>query len=662
MSRILCIKIQFLTLTFFKIMRLNIYQQFIIATKYARFNEKAGRRETWPEIVDRWSDYMQTRFPLLKDTYRDEWSMAKSAVLNMEVFPSMRILQTAGYELTPDFDNDIPAYNCAFIAIDNQTAFDHSFYILLNGAGLGFSVEHSEVSKLPPIPVTFLNSSDQKITISKSKESYAAGLGEFIAKLYEGKLCKVEYDGTVSDKDKDVLSELLEKIYTSFQNPSLPTSTGLKLSSLQCHDMMCLISEASTLLDGRVRDNGGALMSLSDLDDIALRQSKSENWWEDAPYRRLANNSAVYNHKPEYDDFLSEWTALKESGSGERGIFNREAFIKKAKRIGRISQPQNLSNPPLVFGVNPCGEILLRSKQFCNLTEAVIRPEDTFESMSRKIKIATFLGTLQADFVNFKYIDSDWNKNCVEERLLGVSLTGIFDNAVLRGTDIPHKQQLPDVLIALKSIATVENVKWADRLGIRQAAAVTTIKPGGTTSKIALASAGVNPSYSAYFLSRISIDKNADLAKWMQNSGVPWEPYHGNDQKIVFKFPIAAPDHAITSPEISAISHLETWHMYSKYFTDHNPSVTIQVQDHEWDNVGQWVWDNWEDACGIAFLPAEGGHVYAQPVLESITYERYLELLNEQPVVDFSNFREAPQAFVPPTGGGCEGPQCELRL
>ena len=416
------------------------------------------------------------------------------------------------------------------------------------------------------------------------------------------------------------------------------------------------------MTNGRVRDNGGALMSLSDLDDIALRQSKSENWWETAPYRRLANNSAVYNHKPEYDEFLSEWTALKESGSGERGIFNREAFLKKATRIERISQPLHLQNPPLVFGVNPCGEILLRSKQFCNLTEAVIRPEDTFESMSRKIKIAAFLGTLQADFVNFRYIDSDWNKNCVEERLLGVSLTGIFDNAVMRGVDEEYKQQLPGILTTLKSVATAENITWADRLGIGHATAVTTIKPGGTTSKIAGTSAGVNPSYSAYFLSRISIDKNADLAKWMQSAGVPWEPYHGNDQKIVFKFPIAAPDCAITSPKISAIAHLETWSMYSKYFTDHNPSVTIQVRDHEWDIVGQWVWDNWEDACGIAFLPAEGNQVYAQPVLESITYERYLELLNEQPIVDFANFIEASQAFVAPTGGGCEGLQCELRL
>jgi len=542
----------------------------------------------------------------------------KSAITNLEVMPSMRAIMTAGKAL--DRDNTA-GYNCSYLPIDDPKAFDEAMYILLCGTGVGFSVEHKYVDQLPEVPDQLFDS-QTTISVADSKEGWAKALRQLVALLYSGEIAKYDlnrirpagarlktFGGRASGPGP--LDELFKFTIAKFRG-----AVGRKLTSIECHDILCKIGEVVVV--GGVRRS--AMISLSDLEDDRMRSCKSGNWWEQNGHRALANNTATYNSKPEIGQFLQEWTSLYNSHSGERGIFSREASKSQAAKNGRRDSSFD-------FGTNPCSEIILRPYQFCNLTEVVVRAEDTVESLSKKIRIATIMGTFQSTMTNFPYLRKVWQKNTEEERLLGVSLTGILDNKWMGEVSDSTAKALEQ----LRQVAVDTNADLAARLGIPQSAAITCVKPSGTVSQLVDSASGIHARHSQYYIRRVRGDKKDPLSAFLSTAGVPAEDcVMRPDSTVVFSFPMKAPEGARLRDDLTAIEHLDVWMMYQRHWCEHKPSVTISVKEDEWMDVGAWVFRNFDEISGVSFLPWAGG-TYRQAPYEECTKEQYEEMLSKMP-------------------------------
>ena len=588
------------------------YRNFIHVSRYSRWLDDKNRRETWVETVDRYMDFMKGYLVKNFDYNEDDikFAQVRDAVLNHKVMPSMRALMTAGPALERD---SIAAYNCSFIAVDSLRAFDEAMYVLMNGTGVGFSVEQKYVNNLPVIAEE-LYPTDTTIVVADSKLGWAKAFKELIGLLVTGQIPQWDmtevrpagarlktFGGRASGPEP--LNDLFKFTVEQFIN-----AKGRRLKSIEAHDLMCKIGEVVVV--GGVRRS--ALISLSNLDDFEMAKAKSGQWWETEGQRALANNSAVYNSKPNTAQFLREWRNLYESKSGERGIYNMDSVRKHIDKFGRRDSSK-------VMGTNPCGEILLRPNQFCNLTEVVIDANDTKETLAEKIRIASILGTWQSTLTNFKYIRKSWKDNCEEERLLGVSLTGIFGNTL---TGTVH-DGLSDMLDSLREVAVEVNVDEAEILGINPSVSVTTVKPSGTVSQLTGVSSGIHPWYSKYYIRTVRADNKDPLTEFLKDFGIPHEPdVMKPDATTVFSFPIKAPEDAVVTEDLSAIDHLEVWKVYREHWTEHNPSVTINVKEDEWIDVAAWVYKNFDYIGGVSFLPASE-HTYKQAPYQEITKEEY---------------------------------------
>lgn len=609
------------------------FQQYIHLSRYARWRDDLGRRETWTETVSRFYDFFVDHLTNKcgmdpKDVTRSMAGIYQS-ILHLEVAPSMRALMTAGEALKKE---NLASFNCSYVAIDNPRAFDEILYILMNGTGVGFSVERQCISRLPRIHESF-HDTDTVIIVHDSRIGWAKAFKELIALLYSGQVPKWDlsnvrpagarlktFGGRASGPGP--LDNLFRFTVSLFKR-----AAGRKLHSLECHDLVCQIG-AAVVVGGTRRS---ALISLSALNDDRMRNAKNGSWWVESPHRSLANNSVVYTEKPDMDAFLREWFTLYESKSGERGIFNRVAAHKKMAENGRRDTDYEV-------GTNPCGEIILRPQEKCNLSEVIVRPEDDLESLKHKVRIASVIGTFQSTLTDFKYIRSIWKHNAEEERLLGVSLTGVMDHPVLsgnKGLDV-----LADWLIGMKRSAIETNRGWAEKLGINQSAAITTVKPSGTVSALCGTSSGIHQSFAPYYIRRVRADNKDPLAHYMRDAGVPCEPdVMYIDNMLVFSFPMMAPDDATSKIRVSGVDHLEIWKTYRKHWCEHNPSVTISYRDNDFLQIGQWVWDNWDEICGVSFLP-QSDHIYRQAPFEKITEAEYQERLAQMPQLDWSRLTD----------------------
>jgi len=596
------------------------YSTFIAKSRYSRFIPEQNRREHWDESVDRYFAFM---FDHLDKNYK--WSPNNdlrleliSAVKNLEVMPSMRAIMTAGKAL--DRDNTA-GYNCSYLPVDDPKAFDEAMYILLCGTGVGFSVEHKYVDQLPEVPDQLFDS-QTTISVADSKEGWAKALRQLIALLYSGEVARYDlsrirpagarlktFGGRASGPGP--LDELFKFTIAKFRG-----AVGRKLTSIECHDILCKIGEVVVV--GGVRRS--AMISLSDLEDDRMRSCKSGNWWEQNGHRALANNSATYNSKPDIGQFLQEWTSLYNSHSGERGIFSREASKSQAAKNGRRDSSFD-------FGTNPCSEIILRPYQFCNLTEVVVRAEDTVESLANKIRIATILGTFQSTMTHFPYLRKVWQKNTEEERLLGVSLTGILDNKWMGEVSDSTAKALEQ----LRKVAVDTNSDVATRLGIPKSAAITCVKPSGTVSQLVDSASGIHARHSQYYIRRVRGDKKDPLSAFLTSAGIPAEDcVMRPDSTVVFSFPMKAPEGARLRDDLTAIEHLDVWMMYQRHWCEHKPSVTISVKEDEWMDVGAWVFRNFDEISGVSFLPWAGG-TYRQAPYEECSKEQYEEMLSKMP-------------------------------
>jgi ribonucleoside-diphosphate reductase alpha chain len=632
----------------------TMFQQYIHLSKYSRFLPEKGRRETWPETVARYFDFFTKDLKRKHDYDLDDATRNKleTAVLSLSVMPSMRALMTAGPALERD---NIAGYNCAFVAVDRVAAFDEILYILMNGTGVGFSVERQFVNKLPVVAEDF-HKSDIVIPIGDSKLGWAKGLKELISLLYQGQIpgwdtTKVRKAGSVLKtfggraSGPEPLEDLFSFIVEVFRN-----AAGRKLTSLECHDIICKIAEIVVV--GGVRRS--ALISLSNLSDDRIRHAKSGQWWEINPQRALSNNSACYTEKPDIGIFMQEWLSLYESKSGERGIFNRESAKKQVARFGR-------RDPDHDFGTNPCSEIILRDREFCNLSEVVIRPTDNIETLKQKVALATIIGTFQSTLTDFKYISKKWKDNCEEERLLGVSLTGIMDNPLTNGKDSIKKTA--ELLEKLRLVAVETNRVWAEKLGINQSVAITCVKPSGTVSQLVDSGSGIHARHNPFYIRTVRGDKKDPLAKMMVDMGFPVEDdVMKPDNTWVFSFPMKAPENSVFRTDMTAIEQLELWKTYQIHWCEHKPSVTISVKEHEWMEVGAWVYENFEWMSGVSFLPFSD-HVYRQAPYQDCTKEEYEEFVKRMPKnVDWTKLAEyetndmtvASQELACSAAGGCE--------
>ena len=610
------------------------YQEFIHLSRYSRWLPEEERRETWDETVARYFDFFTEH---LKDTAnltltKELRNELEQAVLGLRVMPSMRCIMTAGEALKRE---NIAGYNCSYVAVDRPQAFDEILYILMNGTGVGFSVERQYVSQLPTIADEFFET-ETTITVADSKLGWAKALKELIGMLYIGQiprwdLSKIRpagaplktFGGRASGPEP--LESLLNFTVNVFKN-----AAGRKLSSIEAHDVVCKIAEVVVV--GGVRRS--ALISLSNLSDDRMRAAKSGQWWNDNPQRALANNSAAYAEKPDIGVFMDEWKSLYDSKSGERGIFNRESAVWMASKNGR----RNVKD--YEFGTNPCSEIILRNREFCNLSEVVDRASDTRESLLEKVRLATILGTFQSTLVNFKYVSKAWKNNCEEERLLGVSLTGIMDCKLTNGKD----KDIAILLKDLKSVAIQTNREFAGKLGINQSVAVTCVKPSGTVSQLTDSASGIHARHNPYYIRTVRGDKKDPLTRMMTDVGFPVEDDAMNPSHTsVFSFPMKVDRGAVFRTDMSAIEQLELWKTYQENWCEHKPSVTISVKEHEWLDVGAWVYENFSYMSGVSFLPFSE-HTYKQAPYQDCTKEEYEILLNQMPkVVEWEKLAEYEQ-------------------
>jgi ribonucleoside-diphosphate reductase alpha chain len=621
------------------------YQEYIAASRYARFVDDKKRRETWGETVDRYVEYIFSRTPAIADK-ADLKTELRSAIYNLELMPSMRAMMTAGK--SADRDNTC-VYNCSYLPVDDPKSFDEAMFILLCGTGVGFSVESKYISNLPEVPERLFES-DHTISVHDSKEGWAKSLRLLLANLWAGEIPKWDvsnvrpagarlktFGGRASGPEP--LVELFKFAVNMFKH-----ATGRKLNSLECHDLMCKIGEVVVV--GGVRRS--AMISLSDLDDERIRHAKAGPWWDTAPHRALANNSAVYNETPTVGKFMEEWLSLYNSHSGERGIFNREAAKKTVEKYGH-------RDPNYEFGTNPCSEIVLRPYQFCNLSECVVRHDDNKETLLRKVRLASILGTIQATFTKFPYLRKVWQRNTEEERLLGVSLTGIYDNPLLT-TEGP---ELNELLAELRLAARDANEQFAAILGIPKSAAITCVKPSGTVSQLVDSASGIHPRHAKYYIRRVRGDKKDPLSQFLVSQGVPAEDcVYKPTQTTVFSFPIKAPD-GITRDEVTPLAHLQLWLTYQRHWCEHKPSVTISVEEKDWPSVGAWTWDHFDEISGVSYLPYDGG-TYRQAPYETCTEAEYEELKAKMPTIDWSLLSENTDNVEGAQMLACSSGSCEI--
>jgi len=621
------------------------YQEYIAASRYARFVDEKHRRENWGETVDRYVDYIFSRTPAISED-KELKTEIRSAIYNLDLMPSMRAMMTAGK--SADRDNTC-VYNCSYLPVDDVKSFDEAMYILLNGTGVGFSVESKYINKLPEVPENLFDS-EHLIAVHDSKEGWAKALRLLLAHLWAGEIPKWDvsnvrpagarlktFGGRASGPEP--LVDLFKFSVNLFKH-----AQGRKLNSLECHDLMCKIGEVVVV--GGVRRS--AMISLSDLDDERIRHAKAGPWWDTAPHRALANNSAVYNETPTVGKFMEEWLSLYNSHSGERGIFNREAAKKTVEKYGH-------RDPNYEFGTNPCSEIILRPYQFCNLSECVVRHDDTKETLLRKVRLAAILGTIQATFTKFPYLRKVWQRNTEEERLLGVSLTGIYDNPLLT----TQGEKLNELLAELRLAAREANEQFAAKLGIPKSAAITCVKPSGTVSQLVDSASGIHPRHAKYYIRRVRGDKKDPLSQFLVSQGVPAEDcVYKPTQTTVFSFPIKAPD-GITRDEVTPIDHLGLWLTYQRHWCEHKPSVTISVEEKDWPTVGAWTWEHFDEISGVSYLPYDGG-TYRQAPYETCTKEEYEALKAKMPVINWELFTENTDNVEGAQQLACTAGACEI--
>ena len=629
---------------------MDLYQNFIAKSRYSRFLQGDNRRENWAESVDRYFNFIEDKLATDHNYIvpRELSTELRNAVTNLDLMPSMRAIMTAGKALERD---NTAGYNCSYMPIDDPKAFDEAMYILLCGTGVGFSVEQKYVNQLPEVPDQLFDSKTT-IVVSDSKEGWAKSLRQLIALLYSGEIphwdiSKVRpsgarlktFGGRASGPGP--LEELFKFTISKFR-----CAVGRKLTSLECHDILCKIGEVVVV--GGVRRS--AMISLSDLEDSRMSSAKSGTWWEQNGQRALANNSATYEAKPDIGQFLQEWTSLYHSHSGERGIFSRAASKSQAAKNGRRDSDHD-------FGTNPCSEIILRPYQFCNLTEVVVRAEDTVEDLARKVRLATILGTYQSTMTHFPYLRKIWQKNTQEERLLGVSFTGIFDNKWM-STVCEDTQKKLEIL---KHVAVESNKETADALGINPSTAITCVKPSGTVSQLVDSASGIHPRHSVYYIRRVRGDKKDPLTQFMINQGVPYEDcVMRPESTVVFSFPQKAPEGATLRDDLTAIDHLDVWLMYQRHWCEHKPSVTISVKEEEWMDVGAWVWRHFDEVSGVSFLPYDGG-TYRQAPYEECTKQQYEELLAVVPkAIDWDTLVEIDDNVKGAQELACSAGSCEI--
>jgi ribonucleoside-diphosphate reductase alpha chain len=629
---------------------MTAYNTFIGKSRYARYLDDLGRREHWNETVARYFDFMEKHLATkqnytLTPELRNE---LQTAVINLEVMPSMRAVMTAGSALERQ---NVAAFNCSYLPIDDPKAFDEAMYILLCGTGVGFSVEQKYVSQLPEVPDQLFDSKTS-IMVSDSKEGWAKSLRQLLALLYSGEIPRFDvskvrpagarlktFGGRASGPKP------LEDLYL-FCISKFKGAVGRRLSSLECHDILCKIGEVVVV--GGVRRS--AMISLSDLSDDKMAHAKAGNWWDGQGQRALANNSATYTETPGIGQFMREWSSIYESHSGERGIFNREASQKQALKNGRRDSEQD-------FGTNPCSEIILRPYQFCNLSSCIVRSEDSIEVLANKIRLATILGTFQASLTNFPYLRKIWQKNTEEEALLGVSMTGILDNPLLNN---PNDVLLPDRLEKLRGIAIDTNAEFAAAIGINQSVAVTAVKPEGTVSQLCSTASGIHPQHSQYYIRRVRADNKDPLTQFMIESGFVAEPcVMKPESTTIFSFPVAVAEGALLREQLSAIDHLHLWLLFQRHYCEHKPSVTISVKENEWMDVGAWVFKHFDEVTGVSFLPMDGG-TYRQAPYEECSKEEYEALkaivpesVNWDQFLEFDDNVEGAQMLAC-TAGSCE--------
>ena len=622
------------------------YQAFIHTSRYAKWLNKENRRENWGETVDRYVTNLV--FPKIKD---DETVMAiREAITNLDVMPSMRAMMSSGKA----FDRDnVAGYNCSYLPVDDVRSFDEAMFILLCGTGVGFSVERQYVNELPIVPMNLINL-DETIIVADSKEGWAYSLRTLITSLYSGviPLWDVSLVRPAGAKLKTFggrasgpapLVDLFNFVVAKFKE-----AQGEKLTSLQAHDIMCKIGEVVVV--GGVRRS--AMISLSNLSDDRMRHAKSGAYWESNGQRNLANNSVAYTSKPDSTSFMREWLSLVESGTGERGIFNRQAAKAQAAKNGRRDASYE-------FGTNPCSEIILRPYQFCNLSEVVIRSTDTEQDLERKVAIATILGTLQSTYTKFPYLRKIWEENTNEERLLGVSLTGIMDNP-LTTTANPDLQGL---LERLRAVSVEVNAQWAAKLGVAVSTAITAVKPSGTVSQLVNSASGIHARHSEYYIRTVRGAYNDPLTEFMKDQGIPWEPCaHQPDTTVVFSFPQKSPAQAVLTENTTAIEQLDTWLAYQRHWCEHKPSVTINVLADEWIAVGAYVYENFDEMSGVSFLPYSE-HIYQQAPYQQCEQAKYEEFLALMPkAIDWAKLAdyEAEDTTVGSQTFACSGGSCEI--
>ena len=631
----------------------SLYQQFIHLSRYSRWIESEKRRETWNETVARYFDFFENH---LKES--QEYSLSKQlrneledAVLNLEIMPSMRSLMTAGEALSRD---NVAGYNCSYIAVNRVRAFDEILYVLMCGTGVGFSVERQYVEKLPTIAEHF-STTETEIVVEDSKAGWAKSYKELISLLIAGQIPKWNlkkirpagarlktFGGRASGPAP--LHDLFK-----FTSDTFKRAAGRKLTSIECHDLVCKVAEVVVV--GGVRRS--ALISLSNLTDEKMRDAKVGQWWEANPQRALANNSVAYKEKPDIGVFMEEWVSLYKSKSGERGIFNRDACKRTVAKLG------DRRDPDYEFGVNPCSEIILRDREFCNLTEVIVRATDTPETLERKVKLATILGTWQASLTHFPYLSSEFKKNCQEEALLGVSLTGILDNEMLRA----NNKNTEEVLTKLRKVSIDVNKDWAKKIGINPAAAITCVKPSGTVSQLTDSASGIHPRHSQYYVRTVRADRKDPLCQMMMDMKFPHEPcVMKPDTTMVFSFPVRSPG-SITRNDITAIEHLEIWLTFQRHWCEHKPSITITVKENEWMEVGAWVYRHFDEISGISFLP-HSDHSYRQAPYQECSLEDCSALEQVLPnSVEWSKTLVSYEKEDSTSGTqtfACSGDKCEL--
>jgi len=640
----------------------SLYQSFIHLSRYSRWLETEGHRETWEQTVSRYFDFFVNHLEekcnyIVPDTLRDE---LEKYVVNLEIMPSMRALMTAGEALKRD---NVAGYNCSYSSAGKVKSFDEILYILMCGTGVGFSVERELIKTLPTIAEEF-EDSDTTIVVQDSKMGWAKAYRELFSLLIGGQIPKWDtskvrpagarlktFGGRASGPEP--LEELFKFTVESFRR-----AAGRKLTSIECHDIICKIAEIVVV--GGVRRS--ALISLSSLTDERMRDAKTGQWWDADPQRALANNSVSYREKPEPGTFMEEWVSLYKSKSGERGIFNRDAAIKQIERSNEfrldIDENYRTRTTNHDFGTNPCSEIILRDKEFCNLTEVVVRPDDNEETLKHKVKLATILGTWQSTLTNFRFLSSDWAKNCEDERLLGVSLTGIMDCNTTR-----NKKGLSERLDTLRTVAIKENKRMADELGINQSAAITCVKPSGTVSQLTDAASGIHARHNDYYIRTVRADNKDPLCQFMKDKGFPHEPDVMKPEHVtVFSFPMQSPKGCVTRNDMTAIEQLELWLIYQRHWCEHKPSVTITVKEHEWPTVGGWVYDHFDEISGISFLP-HTDHTYRQAPYQDCTKEEYKEMLKTMPKdidwLELGNYEKEDNTAGSQTYA-CNGNSCEV--